>query len=67
MGLEAPIPLTLKKSRDSGCQRIKSPFFKGGFRGIIKGYYNPPCPPLEKGGKIKSAKSRAAYSPLTAV
>jgi hypothetical protein len=30
---------------------VKSPFFKGGFRGIIKRLSNPHCPPLEKGGK----------------
>jgi hypothetical protein len=29
---------------------LKSPFSKGGFRGSIKRLYNPPCPPLEKGG-----------------
>jgi hypothetical protein len=30
---------------------LKSPFFKGGFRGIIKGLFIiPPGPPLEKGG-----------------
>ena len=29
---------------------FKSPFSKGGFRGIIKGLCNPPCPPLGKGG-----------------
>jgi hypothetical protein len=34
---------------------IKSPFEKGGFRGIFKGYFQiPPNPPLVKGG-IKSA------------
>jgi hypothetical protein len=33
-------------------RRAKSPFFKGGFRGIIKHLLNPPYPPLEKGGKI---------------
>jgi hypothetical protein len=34
------------------CKAQKSPFSKGGFiiRGIIKRFYNPPCPPLEKGG-----------------
>jgi hypothetical protein len=31
---------------------LKSPFSKGGFRGIIRWLYNPPCPPLKKGGKI---------------
>jgi hypothetical protein len=29
---------------------IKSPFEKGGFRGISIGYKIPPSPPLEKGG-----------------
>jgi hypothetical protein len=29
---------------------IKSPFEKGGFRGISSGYQIPPNPPLEKGG-----------------
>ena len=31
---------------------LKSPFPKGGFRGIIRRLHNPPCPPLKKGGKI---------------
>jgi hypothetical protein len=30
---------------------LKSPFEKGGFRGILKSYKNPPRPSLEKGGK----------------
>jgi hypothetical protein len=30
---------------------LKSPFFKGGFRGIIKGLSNPPLPPFRKGGR----------------
>jgi hypothetical protein len=30
---------------------FKSPFEKGGFRGIIKRLFNPPYPPSEKGGK----------------
>ena len=30
--------------------QVKSLFFKGGFRGIIRISTNPPCPPLEKGG-----------------
>jgi hypothetical protein len=33
-------------------RKSKSPFSKGGFRGIIKGLFLiPPGPPLEKGGK----------------
>jgi hypothetical protein len=46
---------------------FKSPFSKGGFRGIIKRLYNPPCPPLKKGGKILaligafSAKEKSSY------
>jgi hypothetical protein len=31
--------------------QVKSPFEKGGFRGISSSYKNPPCPPLIKGGK----------------
>jgi len=47
-----PIPgfkyvLNQKKVGKGG---FKSPFLKGGFRGIIKRLFNPPCPPLEKGG-----------------
>src|SRR5450759_3185733 len=34
---------------NTGCS--KSPFFKRGFRGIIKHLFNPPYPPLEKGGE----------------
>jgi hypothetical protein len=30
---------------------LKSPFEKGGFRGILKGYKNPSSPPLGKSGK----------------
>jgi hypothetical protein len=33
---------------------LKSPFSKGGFRGIIKRLSNPPSPPLKKGGKIQA-------------
>jgi len=32
-------------------KRLKSPFEKGGFRGISGGYKIPPNPPLGKGGK----------------
>jgi len=35
--------------RDFPC---KSPFAKGGFRGILIGYINPPSPPLRKGGDL---------------
>jgi hypothetical protein len=38
--------------KDQVC--LKSPFEKGGFRGIYRGLQNPPSPPLEKGG-IKAA------------
>src|SRR4030067_31933 len=33
-----------------GNGNFKSPFPKGEFRGIINRLFNPPCPPLEKGG-----------------
>jgi hypothetical protein len=33
-------------------QSLKSPFEKGGFRGISSDAIIPPDPPLEKGGKI---------------
>jgi hypothetical protein len=36
---------------------LKSPFGKGGFRGISGSYKIPPHPPLEKGG-IKAAAIR---------
>jgi hypothetical protein len=36
---------------------FKSPFFKGGFRGIIRPLFNPPCPPLEKGGDFSNLSS----------
>jgi hypothetical protein len=38
--------------KDQKC--LKSPFEKGGFRGISNSYKLPPNPPLEKGG-IKGA------------
>jgi hypothetical protein len=44
----------LKTRLKVGNGDFKSPFFKGGFRGIIKPLYNPPCPPLGKGGVILS-------------
>jgi hypothetical protein len=31
-------------------EQLKSPFEKGGFRGISASYKIPPTPPLEKGG-----------------
>jgi hypothetical protein len=31
-------------------EALKSPFFKGGFRGIMKRLSNPPLPPFKKGG-----------------
>jgi hypothetical protein len=34
---------------NTGC--FKSPFFKGGFRGIIKRLFNPPLPSFRKGGR----------------
>jgi hypothetical protein len=40
----------LKTRLKVGNGDFKSPFFKGGFRGIIKPLFNPPCPPLGKGG-----------------
>jgi hypothetical protein len=36
----------------------KSPFEKGGFRGISKAYKIPPTPPFTKGG-IKTASTQA--------
>jgi hypothetical protein len=30
--------------------QVKSPFEKGGFRGISGGYYKSPLPPFSKGG-----------------
>ena len=41
-----------------------SPFLKGGFRGIIKRFFNPPYPPLEKGG-IKTPSCEALISEIT--
>jgi hypothetical protein len=35
--------------QDQEC--LKSPFGKGGFRGISGSYKIPPTPPLEKGGE----------------
>jgi hypothetical protein len=32
---------------------LKSPFEKGGFRGIYKGLPNSPQPPFSKGGSFK--------------
>jgi multidrug efflux system outer membrane protein len=38
--------------------RLKSPFSKGGFRGIIKNFIIiPPSPPLKKGGELTSQKT----------
>jgi hypothetical protein len=42
--------------KDQKC--LKSPFEKGGFRGISNSYKIPPTPPLEKGG-IKGASNQA--------
>jgi hypothetical protein len=33
-----------------GNRGLKSPFEKGGFRGILGTYINPPYPPFSKGG-----------------
>ncbi len=49
---------THKKSGDG----FKSPFLKGGFRGIIKRLFDPPCPPLEKGGNSFLTYRRMADS-----
>jgi hypothetical protein len=43
---------------------FKSPFLKGGFRGIIKRLFNPPCPPFRKGGVLFSRFKRVADSRL---
>jgi hypothetical protein len=40
-----------------GSAGFKSPFVKGGFRGISGGYINPPLPPFFKGGWIISISS----------
>jgi hypothetical protein len=45
--------------KDQKC--LKSPFEKGGFRGISDSYIIPPHPPLEKGG-IKGASNQAQKS-----
>jgi hypothetical protein len=42
--------------KDQEC--LKSPFGKGGFKGISDSYIIPPHPPLEKGG-IKAASNQA--------
>ncbi len=43
--------MQLATSYSSGKRLVfKSPFEKGGFRGIFKRLENPPYPPLEKGG-----------------
>jgi hypothetical protein len=39
-------------------ESLKSPFGKGGFRGISVSYKIPPTPPLEKGG-IKADSNQA--------
>jgi hypothetical protein len=36
-----------------GKKFLKSPFEKGGFRGIYKGLQNPPSPLFPKGGVLK--------------
>jgi hypothetical protein len=46
------IDLDMKAGTDSRTLQLKSPFAKGGFRGISRGYKIPPNPPLKKGGKI---------------
>jgi hypothetical protein len=48
---------------------LKSPFGKGGFRGISGRYINPPCPPLQRGVINEHSKSflgikRSVLQPL---
>jgi hypothetical protein len=50
-------PMVIQSIRKAQ-ERIKSPFGKGGFRGISGSYKIPPDPPLEKGG-IKAASHQA--------
>jgi len=45
------IELDMKADTDSRTEQLKSPFEKGGFRGISNGYKIPPNPPLRKGGE----------------
>jgi hypothetical protein len=47
--------LSMSKRREGGF--FKSPFSKGGLRGIIRRLYNPPYPPLEKGGDPTANKT----------
>ncbi len=44
-------PIDYSELIRTGAEALKSPFLKGGFRGIMRRLFNPPCPPLEKGGK----------------
>jgi hypothetical protein len=44
-------------------KELKSPFFKGGFRGIIKALFIiPPGPPLEKEGNLGPGR----FNPISA-
>ena len=43
--------LDMKAGTDSRTLQLKSPFEKGGFRGISSGYKIPPNFPLRKGGE----------------
>jgi hypothetical protein len=40
---------------------LKSPFEKGGFRGIYKGLPPPPSSPLPKGGVLRSFRMETIY------
>jgi hypothetical protein len=47
--------LDLKPGPARRAVQVKSPFAKGGFRGISSADQNPPCPSLTKGGKSLAA------------
>jgi hypothetical protein len=44
------LQIMLSTGKMSGKAVLKSPFPKGGFRGIINRLFNPPLPPFRKGG-----------------
>ena len=53
-----------KNQHDFGVEALKSPFFKGGFRGIMERLSNPPYPPLEKGGNPRAFTWNSHYEAL---
>jgi hypothetical protein len=42
--------LDIKAGLEAGFGMVKSPFEKGGFRGISRSYIKSPLPPFSKGG-----------------